>query len=186
MMNSWIIKILCFIFFFLAFGMAQGQKPVVELSSADKSIFGTIKSVPIPKKGVDAARFKLGQMLFHEKRISKNHDISCNSCHTLTKYGVDGEPTSLGHKKHRGSRNSPTVLNAFGHFSQFWDGRAADVEAQAKGPVLNPDEMAMPSDQAVLGVLRSMPEYVKAFDAAFPKAKVKMTYDNFFVRVQGR
>ena len=76
MMHSWTIKILCFLFFFLAFGMAQGQESVVELSSAEKSIFGTIKSIPIPKKGVDAARFKLGQMLFHEKRISKNHDIS--------------------------------------------------------------------------------------------------------------
>jgi cytochrome c peroxidase len=78
-----------------------------------------------------------------------------------------------------GDRNSPTVFNAAGHFAQFWDGRAPDVEAQAKGPVLNPVEMAMPDDQYVLRVLGSMPGYVEAFAAAFPDDPQPLTYDNF-------
>jgi cytochrome c peroxidase len=143
-----------------------------------RAMFQPIKA-PAAPKGVEEAKVLLGQQLFHEARLSKNHDISCNSCHTLTKHGVDGEPTSLGHKGQRGGRNSPTVLNASGHLAQFWDGRAADVEAQAKGPVLNPVEMALPSAEAAVAVLRSMPEYVEAFKRAFPDAADPVTYDNF-------
>ena len=92
----------------------------------------------------------LGRMLYYEARLSMTQTISCNSCHDLTNYGVDGEPTSEGHKGQRGDRNSPTVYNAAGHFVQFWDGRAVDVEEQAKGPVLNPVEMALPSEAHAL------------------------------------
>ncbi|MBK6845978.1 MAG: cytochrome-c peroxidase [Proteobacteria bacterium] len=45
---------------------------------------------------------------------------------------------SNGHRQQKGTRNSPTVYNAVGHFAQFWDGCAADVEEQASGPQLNP------------------------------------------------
>jgi cytochrome c peroxidase len=120
----------------------------------------------------------LGRMLYYEPRLSKSQQISCNTCHLLDKYGVDGQPTSDGHKGQMGSRNAPTVYNAAGHLAQFWDGRAADVEAQAKGPIMNPIEMAMDSETNVLVVLKSMPEYVAAFKAAFPGEKDPVTYDN--------
>ena len=142
------------------------------------TFFQPIK-MPAASTGVNAAQVQLGQLLFHEKRISKNHDISCNSCHTLSAFGVDGEPTSLGHKGVRGGRNSPTVLNAFAHLAQFWDGRAADVEAQAKGPVLNPVEMAMPSAEAVEETLKSIPGYLPLFKRAFPEKSDPITYDHF-------
>ena len=105
-------------------------------------------------------------------------DDLCNTCHDLANYGIDPEPTSTGHKGQKGDRNSPTVLNAAAHFAQFWDGRAADVEAQAKGPVLNPVEMAMPGEARVVAVLESMPEYVELFRQAFPDEKQPVTYDN--------
>lgn len=121
----------------------------------------------------------LGRMLYHDARLSKNHDVSCNTCHDLTRYGVDGLPTSKGHRGQRGDRNSPTVFNAAGHVAQFWDGRAADVEAQAKGPVLNPIEMAMPNADFVIATLRSIPGYAKAFAEAFPGEAAPITFDNF-------
>lgn len=124
------------------------------------------------------AKVALGRMLYFDTRLSKNHDLSCNSCHDLQKYGVDGEPTSSGHKGQRGGRNSPTVYNAALHVAQFWDGRAADVEAQAKGPVLNPIEMGMPDAAQVVRVLKSIPGYVEAFAAAFPGTADPVTYDN--------
>jgi cytochrome c peroxidase len=120
----------------------------------------------------------LGRWLYFEPRLSKNQKISCNTCHDLAKYGVDNEQTSDGHKGQKGDRNSPTVYNAAAHFVQFWDGRAPDVEAQAKGPIMNPVEMAMPSEGRVLEVLESIPEYVEAFKKAFPGEKKPMTYDN--------
>lgn len=120
----------------------------------------------------------LGRMLYHDPRLSRSQKISCNSCHDLSRYGVDNEPTSPGHKGQKGDRNSPSVYNAALQFAQFWDGRAADVEEQAKGPVLNPVEMAMPSDKLVVAVLKSIPEYVEAFRRAFPEDKDPVTLDN--------
>jgi cytochrome c peroxidase len=127
---------------------------------------------------VNEKKITLGRMLFFDTRLSKNHDISCNSCHDVAKFGVDGEPTSPGHKGQRGDRNSPTVYNAALHIAQFWDGRAPDVEEQAKGPVLNPVEMAMPSEEAVVAVLKSIPGYAPLFAAAFPDGADPITYDN--------
>ncbi len=122
-------------------------------------------------------QINLGRMLYYETRLSKSQQISCNSCHLLDKYGVDNKVTSDGHKGQKGDRNSPTVYHAAGHFVQFWDGRAADVEEQAKGPVLNPVEMAMPNEKQAVVVLKSMPEYVAAFKKAFPQEKDPVTYD---------
>lgn len=122
------------------------------------------------------AQIDLGRQLYYETRLSKNHDISCNSCHMLDKFGVDNEPTSPGHKGVRGGRNSPTSYNAALHVAQFWDGRAADVEEQAKGPVLNPVEMAMPDVSTVVATLKTIPGYVTAFEAAYPGQEI--SYDN--------
>lgn len=116
-------------------------------------------------------KIQLGRMLYFEPRLSRDQKVSCNSCHDLSKYGVDNEPTSTGFRGQKGGRNSPTVYNAAAHFVQFWDGREPDVEAQAKGPVMNPVEMAMPSERHVVAVLRSIPEYVKLFERAFPGEK---------------
>jgi cytochrome c peroxidase len=134
----------------------------------------THADTPAPSK----AMTDLGRMLFFDKRLSRDRDLSCNSCHRLDTYGVDNEPTSVGAKGQRGRRNSPTVYHAAGHFTAFWDGRASSVEEQAKGPILNPAEMAMPDGDAVVARLRQIPGYVDAFRAAFPGDASPLTYDN--------
>jgi cytochrome c peroxidase len=128
---------------------------------------------------VTDAKIQLGRMLYYDKRLSANQDVSCNSCHLLDRFGVDGEKFSTGHKGQKGGRNAPTVYNAAGHIAQFWDGRAADVEEQAKGPVLNPVEMAMADGQAVVRFLESVPDYVALFRKAFPGQAAPVTFDNF-------
>ncbi len=120
----------------------------------------------------------LGRMLYYDKRLSKSQRLSCNSCHDLAAFGVDGQATSDGHKGQKGDRNAPTVYNAAGHLAQFWDGRAATLEDQAKGPILNPVEMAMPGEKKVVAVLESMPEYVDLFKKAFPNDAKPISYDN--------
>ncbi|MFO0757591.1 MAG: cytochrome-c peroxidase [Byssovorax sp.] len=144
-----------------------------------------LKSYPVlparfesDKNPITEPKVTLGRMLFFEPRLSKNHDVSCNSCHDLTKFGVDGQRFSDGHKKQKGGRNAPTVYNAGNHVAQFWDGRAATIEDQAKGPILNPVEMAMPNEKKVIEVLKSIPGYPEAFKAAFPKDADPVTYDN--------
>ena len=155
---------------------AQQPKPVVD--RAQLQVFAALPASATTAQGAGDAMVTLGRMLYYEPRLSRSQKISCNSCHDLAQYGVDGQPTSDGHKGQRGDRNSPTVFNAAAHFAQFWDGRAADVEEQAKGPVLNPVEMAMPSAAGVVRVLESMPEYVDLFAKAFPGEKQPVTYDN--------
>ncbi|MCA9667737.1 MAG: c-type cytochrome [Myxococcales bacterium] len=125
----------------------------------------------------------LGRMLYYETRLSRGHDISCNTCHMLDKFGVDRKVVSDGHGDQKGTRNSPTVYNAAGHFVQFWDGRAKDVEEQAKGPILNPVEMAMKAEADVVGVLKSIPGYVEAFKKAFPNDKDPITYNNLVAAI---
>lgn len=160
-------------------GSAAAPAGPVQIDPSDLSFFK-----PLPERfesemnPITAEKVKLGRMLYYENRFSINQDLSCNSCHDLEKYGVDNEATSFGHKKQRGSRNSPTVYNAAGHFAQFWDGRAKTVEDQAKGPILNPVEMAMPNVEYVLKVLKSIPDYAKLFKKVFPDDKDAVTYDN--------
>jgi cytochrome c peroxidase len=131
-----------------------------------------------PDAPVTAAQVALGRRLYYETRLSVDRTVSCNSCHLLDSYGVDHRATSLGVRAQTGSRNAPTVYNAAGHLAQFWDGRAPTVEEQAKGPILNPVEMAMPSSEAVVQRLRAIPEYRLAFAAAFPGELDPLTYDN--------
>ena len=135
-------------------------------------------AVASPADPASAARVSLGRQLYYETVLSDAHDLSCNGCHPLNGYGADGRRVSLGHRGQPGNRNAPTVYNAAGHVAQFWDGRAPDVEAQAKGPILNPAEMGMPDSAAVLAHLRASAAYRAAFNAAFPRESQPITYDN--------
>jgi len=140
---------------------------------------------PLPSEAPSAdnelseAKINLGRMLYYENRLSKGEKLSCNSCHMLDKYGQDNLPFSPGHEGKVGGRSSPSTYNAAIHIAQFWDGRAPSVEEQAKGPVLNPGEMGMPSADFVVDVLKSIPGYVEAFKAAFPGEADPITYNNF-------
>ena len=83
---------------------------------------------------ITSPKIDLGRMLFYDPRLSKGGNVSCNSCHDLMSYGVDGKPVSTGHNGQKGTRNSPSVYHAAGQIAQFWDGRAADVEEHVPLP----------------------------------------------------
>jgi cytochrome c peroxidase len=122
---------------------------------------------------VTDAKVTLGRQLYYDTRLSKNQDLSCNSCHDLAAWGTDSRAgvagkVSQGHKGQLGGRNTPSTYNAALQVAQFWDGRALDVEAQSKVPILNPVEMALPSEAAVAAVVQSIPGYPPLFAAAFP------------------
>lgn len=131
-----------------------------------------------PENPLTAVKIKLGQQLFFEPRLSQGHTVSCNTCHNLASYGVDNLPTSQGYKGQFGDRNSPTVLNAALLGTQFWDGRAKDVEEQAGGPIMNPVEMGIPHEGLVLDTISSIPEYQQLFKEAFPSDPKPISYKN--------
>lgn len=126
---------------------------------------------------VTAAKVELGRLLFFDRRLSKSQTLACATCHDLQRFGVDGLPVSPGHKGQLGKRNSQSVYNAGNHVALFWDGRARSLEEQAKGPLLNPLEMAMPDAAAVEKVVRSIPGYAPLFAKAFPGSADPITFD---------
>ncbi len=113
------------------------------------------------------ARVELGKMLYHDPRFSETGTISCASCHNLMEGGDDHRPTSIGVHGQMGGRNAPTVFNAAFLSSQFWDGRAPTLEAQAKGPIVNPVEMGMKDLGSAIDRIRAIPGYAPYFKAAF-------------------
>jgi cytochrome c peroxidase len=124
--------------------------------------------VPVPKDNPQtAAKAELGKQLYFEPRISVTGTVSCNSCHNIMSNGTDSRPVSAGAHGKLGERNAPTVFNAAFRSVQFWDGRAASLEEQAKGPQTNPLEMGMPSGEAVVERIRSIPGYRQQFEKVF-------------------
>ena len=150
------------------------------LQEKAKALFGPLPDKMPGSESDTPERIALGKKLYFETALSINDSQSCNSCHDLTNgnMGVDHEPTSPGANGGRGDRNSPTSVNAGFHIAQFWDGRAPDLKAQAKGPILNPGEMAMPDEETVMNKLSAIPEYPEMFRKAFPSQDKVMTYDN--------
>ena len=123
------------------------------------------------------AKVDLGKKLYFDPRLSASQLISCNTCHNVGLGGGDLQETSIGHGWQKGPRNAPTVLNAVFNIAQFWDGRAEDLKAQAKGPVQASVEMNNKPDQ-VVATLKSIPGYVNLFRMAFPGEKEPITFDN--------
>jgi cytochrome c peroxidase len=150
-----------------------------KLIAQANSIFGVLpESAPNEANPSSEEKILLGHHLYFDNLLSLQQTQSCNTCHDLATYGVDRLPTSKGDNGGFGDRNSPTVLNAALHMTQFWDGREPDVEAQAGGPILNPVEMAMPSEEELIARLESNPTYQDLFKAAYPEQENPFTYTN--------
>ena len=169
-----------------------------------------------------AERIQLGRLLFFDPILGGEKDVSCATCHHPAFAFADGRQfsagvsgTGLGPDRMLGvsaisgqpigatPRNSPTVLNAAynsdslgrpGHLGrQFWDGRAAGLEEQARGPITSRIEMAGDAysvdvaRDSVVARLRSIPEYVDRFRAAFPvEATVAAGGDIITMETYGR
>ena len=162
-----------------ALGLGCQRKQDVVIDAARLSMFAPLPpSVESQDNPGTPAKVELGWRLYYETALSADRTQSCNSCHLLDAYGTEPTPVSTGVTGQQGGRNAPTVYNAAGHIAQFWDGRAPNVEAQAKGPILNPIEMGMSSPAEVLARLGKIPGYRAAFEAAFPGEADPLTYDN--------
>lgn len=140
--------------------------------------------VPAVKdNAVTRDKVELGKMLFFDPRVSASQLISCNTCHNLSMGGDDNLETSIGHGWAKGPRNAPTVLNAVFNKAQFWDGRAADLKTQAKGPIQAGVEMNN-TPKVVEETLRSIPTYVTKFKTAFPNQAQPVTFDNLAMAIE--
>lgn len=115
----------------------------------------------------EAARARLGARLFFDARLSSTREVSCASCHDITGgSGTTRTAVAYGVGRRAGARNPPTVWNAALRAALFWDGRAQSLEAQALGPLTNPDEMGM-TREGVVRALAAVPGYRAEFAGAF-------------------
>ena len=122
---------------------------------------------PVPQSlHQDPARAALGRQLFRDPRLSANHSVSCFSCHDTRQGGVDQRARSRGFGGQLTAVNTPTVLNAALNFRQFWNGRAATLEAQIEQVVANPVEMGA-SWPEVVRRIQADPGYRRAFAALY-------------------
>jgi cytochrome c peroxidase len=131
-----------------------------------------LPAVPIPKDNPQTpAKIALGDKLFHDQRFSSTGEVSCSTCHEKAKAFTDSPlKTSEGIAKLTGTRNAPTVVNAAYMEKQFWDGRSPSLEDQALHPFVNPVEMGLQDHDPILKIVRTDPEYVKAFKEVFGKS----------------
>lgn len=160
-----------------------------------KGLFEAIPATPPPLHGraATAEMVALGKMLYFDPRISEHYDISCSTCHNIGMGGVDGRASAFGHAGQLGGRKVLTVLNAVFNKSQFWDGRAADLEEQVAasvmafpgamlktrgGPIILGPEQTSATKVHAVDRLRAIPGYVEAFATAFPGEADPIVYAN--------
>jgi cytochrome c peroxidase len=125
---------------------------------------------PVPDAlPVSSAKVTLGEKLYNDKQLSSDDTISCASCHDMKKAGTDNLRFAEGVRKQFGDINAPTVFNAVFNFSQFWNGRAADLAEQAGGPPFNPVEMGSKDWKQIIDKLATDAEFTKAFTAVYPE-----------------
>jgi len=141
--------------------------PSVRLSDAANGdiISEPIQPIPIYIE-LNQQKVSLGRQLFFEPKLSSNNTISCSSCHDLSLGGVDHLQHAVGINGTIGNINTPTVFNSGFNFRQFWNGRAATLEAQVAGPIHNPIEMGSKWDE-VIQKLNASPDYTSQFEALY-------------------
>ncbi len=132
------------------------------------SLFGVVPDHMHDGEPPSEARVALGRMLYFDARLSGDQAHSCATCHPLERYGTSAAPTSGPPTDRRPARNAPSTYHAALHFRQYWDGRVADIEAMVRDAFTDPQQMAMPTETAVVQRLASMPGYREAFAAAYP------------------
>jgi cytochrome c peroxidase len=163
---------------------ARPPEPVPEpeldrLLRQARSVFGVLpEEATAAENPLTAEKIELGRILFHDRRLSRDGSVSCSSCHELNNYGIDGLALARGIDDQVGTRNSPSVFNAALQDSLFWDGRAANVEAQAREPLLHPAEMGMPDEAAVVAAVAGDPRYRELFARAFPGESAPISFAN--------
>src|SRR5688572_2060163 len=117
---------------------------------------------------------ELGRALFFDKRLSQDQTVSCATCHDPAAAFASKDALATGVRNQRGARNAPTLLNSAFSESYFWDGRAATLEEQARQPLLNPNEMGMADEAALIARVSSVREYQKSFRRVFPREGVTL------------
>jgi len=150
---------LLFVCMLAASHLAWAQPPGSEL--------GLPAAMPSRARAESGQVVALGRRLFFDVRLSRNGEVSCASCHQPDRAFADGRRVAVGIRGQKGTRNTPSIINAALHETQFWDGRRPSLEEQAADPFVNPIEHGLPDHAALLALIRSNRRYAQDFADAF-------------------
>lgn len=146
----------------------SGNSPGNSETTTPLGIPRDVWSYFIPKDSpLTPQKVELGRQLFFDIRLSADGQVSCASCHDPKLGFADAKPVAEGIGGRRGTRNTPTILNAMFNGGQFWDGRADSLDRQAVMPLTNPDEMGNRSLDEVVARLQKIAEYSAQFKEIF-------------------
>jgi len=137
-----------------------------------------LKSPQLASSPAADAQVALGRALYNETLLSKDRDVSCNSCHPLSEWGTASRLAPSGVARCNSRLDIPSVYNAAVEVDLFWDGRAHSVEEQARESIRSPLEMAMPDESTAVARLKASGKYAAAFRAAFPQDQDPLTFAN--------
>lgn len=133
-----------------------------------KGLAAAAANVTVPQDNpLTLAKIELGRQLFFDTRLSVDGSVSCASCHHPDEGYARATRFGIGIDGQAGGRNSPISYNRILSSAQFWDGRAATLEDQAKGPIANPIEMGNTHDVCVATV-KNIEGYRLQFEKIFP------------------
>ena len=128
-----------------------------------------LPTVPIPADNPPtAAKIRLGRSLFLDQRLSSGGDLSCATCHQPEEgFTANDTRTAVGNHGKILRRNSPSLFNVAFAAPFFHDGRQSELDLQPLEVLVDPEEMAFPSLDAVVARVKSLPEYETLFEEAF-------------------
>lgn len=123
------------------------------------------------------ALIELGQQLFNDPHLSADGTHRCASCHMPEKTYADGRQVAIGVYGRTSTRNTPSlaIIGRSGDTSFFWDGRRDTLEQAVLDPFINPVEMGLHDDTALLSKLTADTTYSAAFAKSFPGATTPVT-----------
>ena len=154
----------------LAFTWQQIQTPQgISLVGNDLPPLSTAKEPiqPLPiEHSVDQHKFRLGEQLFREPRLSSNKVVSCATCHQLEQGGADSKPYSIGPNGEKTEVNTPTVFNVAYNFRFNWDGEHENLTVHTDRLMQNPDVMGSQWSE-VQQTLETIDKYQQGFASAY-------------------
>jgi cytochrome c peroxidase len=150
-------------------GLSEGKPPALKDSFRPVIPLGLeADAFSIPSdNAMTLEKVELGKWLFFDNRLSRNNSVACASCHIPALAFTDGQPVSTGISGLKGGRSAPTVINRGFSQVQFWDGRAATMEQQALGPLVNPIEHGFGNHDEVVKKLKGIEGYRNQFNKVF-------------------
>jgi len=128
----------------------------------------SVKTEEVKEEEVDLVEAErlLGQLLFHERRLSKDNTVSCAACHMAELAFTDGVKKSDGIEGRTAARNSPTLFNMKDFDLFMFDGVIKSLEVQALSPIQDHNEMGSTIAE-ILGKLKEDKVYKKQVNKAY-------------------